>query len=110
MKIVWISLFILAVGLPVHAKVRNVLTCADEYTMVKIDTTGEFGSDEYQVLITDLRNGDEFPYRAVLKNGSFVSTEKGNPTINMDSESIAFVKSGWGLVVIEGENCSMNMN
>lgn len=94
---------VIAAVAPAQARVRNVVTCADEATKVTIDTTG-FGSDEYQVVIKDLRNGEEFPYRAVLQDTSFVS--EGNPTINTDSDSIAFVKAGWGLVVLT--DCTFN--
>jgi hypothetical protein len=109
MKFSIISALLLAAALPAQAKVRTVVECADEYTAVRIDRSGEFGSSEYDVLLKDLRNGDKFPYRATLKDGSFISKEKGNPTINTSPTSISFVKGGWGLVVIEGENCNIDL-
>lgn len=110
MKTLILSALFISLATPAHARVKNVVFCADEYTSVQIDSSGEFGRNEYKVLIKDLRNGDEFPYTAELsKKGSFVSKEAGNPTINTSPTGIAFVKAGWGLVVIEGENCEINL-
>lgn len=105
--------------LPAYSRVRNVVNCADELVSVRIDTSGEFGSSQYQVTIKDLRNGETSSYRTVRKDhpapapyasSSFASVTKGNSTINVDSVSIAFVKEGWGLVVIGDENCNINLN
>ncbi len=105
-----VPILLIAAALPAQAKIRNVVNCADEFTSVQVNTSGEYGNNNYRVIIEDKRNGEKFPYWAVLRDGSFVSIEKGNPTINTSPTSIAFVKSGWGLVVIEGENCDINLD
>lgn len=107
-NLILFALFI-AMALPAEARVRNVVNCNNGYVSVKIDTSGEFGSNEYNVVIEDIKTGEQFPWVATLKGTSFVS--EGNPTINTNANrSIAFVKGGWGLTVIEGADCDMHLD
>ena len=110
MKFMILPALLLSFTTPAQAKGKTVVYCADEFTAVRINSAGGYGTNDYDVLIKDLRNGDEFISKAKLtEKGSFVSEEAGFPTINTSPTSIAFVKAGWGLVVIEGENCEIDL-